>query len=183
MSKDRRKKAQKSSGRDKSDTTDITKYLNISVSNTKCPIATYDQNFDKAIRQRFDKSTDSLDSLEEEKESVFKHSKSNTRMFSWSDKHPKPKKIDVIHVDSDSSDEFMHTSKHIRRICDKCKTCHKKQLEEKSENKEDISPVVIKQYDNTIAGIKVKFPVKPYPCQMAVMNKVKETLQIFFVFK
>ena len=178
MSKQNRKKvkkSKKSSWGDISEETDSTQGLNASVSNTESTVASCcNQNSDEAIRHRFEKSTDTSESEEDRKESVFKHSKPNTRMFCWSDKNPKPEMDEVICLDSDSSDEFMPKSEqfHHQQMNKKCKTYHRKQLEEKSETKEDISPEVIIQYDNIISGIKVKFPVKPYSCQMAVMNKV-----------
>lgn len=38
--------------------------------------------------------------------------------------------------------------------------------------KDDSLPLVGIQHERMIAGIKVKFPLKPYPCQIAVMNSV-----------
>lgn len=38
--------------------------------------------------------------------------------------------------------------------------------------KDDLSSKVEIQHSIMIAGIKVKFPLKPYPCQIAVMNSV-----------
>lgn len=43
-----------------------------------------------------------------------------------------------------------------------------------NDSEDILSPEVIVQRETMIAGIKVKFPAEPYPCQMAVMNRVSK---------
>ncbi|TGZ47264.1 Fanconi anemia group J protein homolog isoform X2 [Temnothorax longispinosus] len=51
-------------------------------------------------------------------------------------------------------------------------SCSEDEIIYLSPKKDDSPPQVRIQHERMIAGVKVKFPVKPYPCQMAVMNSL-----------
>lgn len=50
-----------------------------------------------------------------------------------------------------------------------------------SSKEADLPPQVAIQHDIMIAGTKVKFPAKPYPCQIAVINSVTISYHLYVV--
>lgn len=125
------------------------------------------ENYDEKTRMnKFQQSTDSIESNEDDTESMF-HINSKISMFNWSKQKPKLNTSNVgKYSDSDSSDKYTSTiSKRKRKY-------KKKKHKEKHFIKKEDTEVEI-QHELLISGIKVKLPVKPYSCQVAVMNKVR----------
>lgn len=116
-------------------------------------------SYDEKTLNKFEQSTDSIESNEDDTESMF-YTNSKISMFNWNKQRSKLNTSNVgKYSDSDSSDK--HTSKISKR-----KRRHKKK---KHKKKQEIEI----QHELLISGIKVKLPVKPYSCQIAVMNKVR----------
>ncbi|XP_050595699.1 Fanconi anemia group J protein homolog isoform X1 [Bombus affinis] len=139
-----------------------------------------DTSYDEETLSKFEKSTDSIKSDEDIKELTYNtSSKSKTSMFNWNQQGPSPKKRNMHdHNDSDSSDDFnskptWFKKKHNEK---KHKGSHIKQTKIKNEpddkQKEETVAQVNIQHEQMISGIKVKLPVKPYSCQVAVMNQL-----------
>ncbi|XP_012141120.2 Fanconi anemia group J protein homolog [Megachile rotundata] len=135
------------------------------------------QNYDEETLYKFQKSTDSGESDEDEQGSIFESTsnpRAKTSMFDWNYKNSRPNKnTKAVKDDSCSSDEstsFDSKGYHSKQVKKKIKNDHKTNKE--PESKKDDPPEVAMQYEQVISGIKVKFPAKPYSCQMAVMNKV-----------
>ncbi|XP_026297465.1 Fanconi anemia group J protein homolog isoform X2 [Apis mellifera] len=127
------------------------------------------ENYDEKTRMsKFQQSTDSVESNEDDTESMFLIN-SKISMFNWSKQRSKTN-LNTNNVgkysDSDSSDK--HTSTISKR---KRKYKKKKEHKEKHFIKKEDTEVEI-QHELLISGIKVKLPVKPYSCQVAVMNKL-----------
>ncbi|XP_060828487.1 Fanconi anemia group J protein homolog isoform X2 [Bombus pascuorum] len=139
-----------------------------------------DTSYDEETLSKFQKSTDSIKSDEDIKELTYNtSSKSKTSMFNWGQEGPSPKRRNIYdNSDSNSSDEF--NSKPIwfqkKQEKEKNKSSHIKQTKIKNEpnnkQKEETVTQVSIQHEQMISGIKVKLPVKPYSCQVAVMNQL-----------
>ncbi|XP_015429522.1 PREDICTED: Fanconi anemia group J protein homolog [Dufourea novaeangliae] len=94
------------------------------------------------------------------------------QMFSWEEKSTHLKQNNnAVAADSDSDDLHQKSRVH-RKQKKKFKNTHTAQLSRKNGACEDTLPVVAVHHELQIAGIQVKLPVKPYSCQIAVMNKV-----------
>lgn len=127
------------------------------------------ENYDEKTRMsKFQQSTDSVESNEDDTESMFLIN-SKISMFNWSKQRSKTN-LNTNNVgkysDSDSSD------KHTSTISKRKRKYKKKKHKEKHFIKKEDTEVEI-QHELLISGIKVKLPVKPYSCQVAVMNKVR----------
>nr|XP_033329267.1 Fanconi anemia group J protein-like [Megalopta genalis] len=132
---------------------------------------------------QFQKSTDSVTTDEDEEEPIFA-SKSNLNskgpMFSWGQKSIGLKQNnEAAYSDFDSDDDKqwydVKKKKLKRQLETELKTELKTELETELPNTSEgkaACPEVIPHYEQMIAGIKVKLPVKPYSCQIAVMNKL-----------
>ena len=140
-----------------------------------------DTSYDEETLSKFEKSTDSIKSDEDIKELKYNtSSKSKTSMFNWNQQGPSPKKRNMHdHNDSNSSDDFNSKPTWFKKIqnAKKHKGSHIKQTKIKNEpddkQKEETVAQVNIQHEQMISGIKVKLPVKPYSCQVAVMNQVR----------
>lgn len=140
-----------------------------------------DTSYDEETLSKFQKSTDSIKSDEDIKEVTYNTSlKSKTSMFNWNQQGPSPKKRNKHdHSDSNSSDDFNSKPTWFKKKQEKKKHkgSHIKQTKIKDEpnnkQKEETVAQVSIQHEQMISGIKVKLPVKPYSCQVAVMNQVR----------
>ncbi|XP_076644562.1 Fanconi anemia group J protein homolog isoform X2 [Halictus rubicundus] len=124
---------------------------------------------------QFQKSTDSVHTDEEEGGSLFGYqsgSKGKHALFKWDQKNAGQNQgSKAAHSDSDSDNSYQETKWFHRNQKKKLKTTG--ELPGANKEEEDkVVPEVIPQYEQMISGIKVKLPVKPYSCQIAVMNKV-----------
>ncbi|XP_017789899.1 PREDICTED: Fanconi anemia group J protein-like [Habropoda laboriosa] len=135
--------------------------------------STLNKNYSEETLLKFQKSTDSIQSDEDIGEPLFNtDSKPGTSMFNW---NQQKKNFDRnIHTDSDSSDDsnqglrwFQHKKDHKKH-----KSIHKTEPQSKGKLNKDPVPQVGIQHEQLISGIRVKLPVKPYSCQVAVMNKL-----------
>nr|XP_033199258.1 Fanconi anemia group J protein homolog [Bombus vancouverensis nearcticus] len=139
-----------------------------------------DTSYDEETLSKFQKSTDSIKSDEDIKEVTYNTSlKSKTSMFNWNQQGPSPKKRNMHdHSDSNSSDDFNSKPTWFKKKQEKKKHKgnHIKQTKIKDEpnnkQKEETVAQVSIQHEQMISGIKVKLPVKPYSCQVAVMNQL-----------
>lgn len=140
-----------------------------------------DTSYDEETLSKFQKSTDSIKSDEDINELTYNtSSKSKTPMFNWNQQGPSPKKRNMHeHSDSNSSDDFNSKPTWFKKMQEKKKHkgSHVKQTKIKNEpnnkQKEETVTQVSIQHEQMISGIKVKFPAKPYSCQVAVMNQVR----------
>lgn len=120
-------------------------------------------SYDENTLNKFEQSTDSIESNEDDTESMF-YTNSKISMFNWNKQRPKLNASNVgKYNDSDSSDK--HTSSDTSKISKRKRRYKKKKHKKKQE--------IEVQHELLISGIKVKLPVKPYSCQIAVMNKVR----------
>lgn len=160
--------------------------------------------------EKFQKSTDSVASDEDEGDYVFASSSkplARTSMFRWNqnislERNNLKKYNDNECDESDISDcdnmglnsyRSIHKRTHVEKSSTikydddynsedsnlfhpnqskKFKGSNDTELSSVSEPKEDDLPEVQIKYEQLISGIKVKLPVKPYSCQIAVMNKL-----------
>lgn len=140
-----------------------------------------DTSYDEETLSKFQKSTDSVKSDEDIKEPTYNtSSKSETSMFNWNQQGPSLEKRNMHdHSDSNSSDDSNSKPTWFKKKQEKKKHkgSHVKQtkikIESNNKEKEETVAQVSIQHEIMISGIKVKLPVKPYSCQVAVMNQVR----------
>ncbi|CAK9823429.1 Fanconi anemia group J protein homolog [Anthophora retusa] len=137
--------------------------------------STLNQIYDPETLLNFQKSTDSIQSDEDIEAPLFHtNSKPGTSMFGWNQQRTYSRSTTKNHNDSDSSTDsnqgsslFQHKQDH-----KKLKSIHNIEPQSKSKLKEEPVPEVGIHHEQLISGIRVKLPVKPYSCQVAVMNKL-----------
>ncbi|XP_076294885.1 Fanconi anemia group J protein homolog [Lasioglossum baleicum] len=128
---------------------------------------------------QFQKSTDSLHTDEDEQESVFGYqsgSNGTRTMFKWAQRNAGQNQGSKTAQSNSDSDDFLQEAKWFHRNQMKKVKRNEAPTYEltgtSEEEKDEVVPEVIPQYEQMISGIKVKLPVKPYSCQIAVMNKL-----------
>ncbi|KAG7205999.1 hypothetical protein KM043_003405 [Ampulex compressa] len=136
----------------------------------------------KDDKDKFEKSTDSLESDEDIGNSTShmqEFVKPRTSLFDWNfgnSNKSKPKQTTIYRNVTHNSSETRWTPRDFRRNEEPQLKKQKvyddveipKPIVDKIEN-EPVAEVMI-QHEITVAGTKVKLPIKPYPCQIAVMN-------------
>ncbi|XP_043250387.1 Fanconi anemia group J protein homolog isoform X1 [Colletes gigas] len=148
--------------------------------------------YDKFL-SKFHQSTDSITSGEDVEELVFPSTSGSdvkTSMFGWNKKNINLKKSTITEDDENDSikaeiTSFPFTGKRSRQkkinfIADDdndfCDSSNSKSdafnIKDGKKFNENVLPEVTVQHEQMISGINVKLPVKPYSCQVAVMNKI-----------
>ncbi|XP_031834179.2 Fanconi anemia group J protein homolog isoform X1 [Nomia melanderi] len=159
---------------DESDTSKVDDILNCDVDSEDISIL-HEQSHDETLL-KFTKSTDSVQTEEDEENSMFASTsgiKAKHSMFSWDQKNTNLNKNNKqTYSDSDSDDIYQNFQRHNNKQGKKLKKTDTTELPCKSEHTEDVCPEVAIQYEQMISGIKVKLPVKPYSCQIAIVNKL-----------
>ena len=128
------------------------------------------------LTRLFQKSTDSLDSDEDTrdpKSPSASSAKPNPSLFTWHSPNKNDKRQAVkAQDDSDSNDSHWDSGLFNRKQNKKAKMSSEARTSSEHESTEDALPEVAIQHEQLISGIRVKLPVKPYSCQVAVMNKL-----------
>lgn len=162
-----------------SDESDTMLFQNISNDDEGLPAAEeLPKHYDEETLPKFQKSTDAIESNDDIAGPTFiRRSQPTTSMFSWTYKNSKLKQNELH--DSDSSDDSFYESRWFyHKEEKKLKTFEAAEVANKAEPEEDALPEVAIHHEQLISGIRVKLPVKPYSCQIAVMNKVRNIMFI-----
>lgn len=127
----------------------------------------------------FKKSTDSLESDEDTRDPTStsaSSAKPNPPLFTWHSPNKNDKRQTAkVQDDSDSSnDSHWESGLFHRKQMKKAKMFPEARTSSEHESTEDALPEIGIQHEQLISGIRVKLPVKPYSCQVAVMNKVTD---------
>ncbi|XP_076681312.1 Fanconi anemia group J protein homolog isoform X1 [Andrena cerasifolii] len=131
----------------------------------------------EGFMHQFQKSTDSLESDEDMGDPaspLASSAKPNPSLFTWHSPNINDKKhVAEVSDDSDSSnDSHWESGLFHREQKKKAKISPEACIPSEYESTEDALPEVGIQHEQLISGIRVKFPIKPYSCQVAVMNKL-----------
>ncbi|OAD57953.1 Fanconi anemia group J protein [Eufriesea mexicana] len=163
-----------------SDESDISQEYKIVESDSE-PIDSQMQNkvYDEETLNQFQKSTDSIQSDEEVAESSHDiNSKPKVSMFNWYQRKLNLSKNETKkRSNSTFPDEYDQQSTSIQQGYENKKYRNNHASIPPSKSKpndimEEAAPEVGIQHEQMISGIKVKLPVKPYSCQIAVMSKL-----------
>lgn len=109
-------------------------------------------------------------------------SKTRESMFTWNKTAPIMKPQYQTNT-TENQTLFEANTKPKKKLYNEMRYEKRKRMSSSDDSmEEDTRPEVAIQHERMIGGVTVKFPAKPYPCQMAVMNMVSAMiLQLFFV--
>ena len=127
--------------------------------------------------RQFQKSTDSLEFDEDMGDPTspsVSTAKPKPSLFTWHSPNKNDKKHTIeVQDDSDSANDSLWESELFhRKQKKKAKISPEACIPSEHESTEDALPEVRIEHEQLISGIRVKLPVKPYSCQVAVMNKL-----------